>query len=138
MPTYKNENAFPVYWRNMLWNPGETKAVSNGKVPYDERLSLTKISDEPKVSSPVLVSEDVTLVAGVAQTKVIPYSPRIVVSAVAISGTASIFIGDSEDGITLDAHTGLEGTVYEWSSVGSIGLVSTAGATVRLLVEGVL
>ncbi len=138
MPTYKNENAFQVYWRNISWSPGETKVLSSMKVPYDGELALTKISDEPKVQSPVLVSEDVVIVAGVAQLKAIPYNARIIISASSISGEASIFIGDSEDAITLDSHTALEGAVYDWSKVASLKLESTAGATVRLLVEGVI
>jgi len=134
MPTYKNNTASQIYWRNILWEPGEIRALTI-YVPATD-LGLTETAATPAVASPVLVSEDITLVAGVAQTKAIPYSARIQISAVATTGTATLTMGTKE--VPLDASADYVSTVLPWDKVASIGLISTAGATVRLLVEGVL
>ena len=134
MPTYRNNGTTQIYWRNVLWEPGQTRAITYF-VPYDD-LGLTLTDALPAVDSPVLLSEDVTLVAGVAQTKTIPYAARIIVSAAAVSGTATLTVGDKN--ITVDEITDYVSTPLAWSKVGSISLISAAGATVRLLVEEVL
>jgi len=134
MPTYKNNGTTQVYWRNILWEPGESRALTF-YVPATD-LGLTETAATPAVASPVLVSEDVALVAGVAQTKAIPYSARVQISAMATSGTAVLTIGVKE--IPLDSSADYVSTVLPWDKVASIGLISTAGATVRLLVEGVI
>lgn len=134
MPTYKNNTASQVYWRNILWEPGESRAL-DFYVPATD-LGLTETAATPVVASPVLVSEDVALVAGVAQTKAIPYSARVQISAMATSGSAVLSIGAKE--IPLDSSADYVSTVLPWGKVGTISLVSAAGATVRLLVEGVL
>lgn len=134
MPTYKNNTASQVYWRNILWEPGESRAL-DFYVPATD-LGLTETAATPAVASPVLVSEDVALLAGVAQTKAIPYSARVQISAMATSGTAKLTMGTKE--VPLDASADYVSTVLPWDKVASVGLVSTAGATVRLLVEGVL
>ena len=134
MPTYKNNTASQIYWRNILWEPGESRALTF-YVPATD-LGLTETAATPAVASPVLVSEDVALVAGVAQTKAIPYSARVQISAMATTGTATLTMGTKE--VPLDASADYVSTVLPWDKVASIGLVSTAGATVRLLVEGVL
>jgi len=134
MPTYKNNTASQIYWRNTLWEPGEIRALTFF-VPATD-LGLTETTATPAVASPVLVSEDVTLVAGVAQTKAIPYSARVQISAMATTGTATLTIGTKD--IPLDSSADYVSTALPWDKVGSIGLVSTAGATVRLLVEGVI
>ena len=134
MPTYKNNGTTQIYWRNILWEPGESRALTF-YVPATD-LGLTETAATPAVASPVLVSEDVTLLAGVAQTKAIPYSARVQISAMATSGTAVLTIGVKE--IPLDSSADYVSTVLPWDKVASIGLISTAGATVRLLVEGVL
>ena len=134
MPTYKNNGTTQIYWRNVLWEPGQTRALGYF-VPYTD-LGLTLTSDLPSVDSPVLVSEDVTLEAGVAQEKAIPYAARIIVSAAAVTGTATLTVGDKE--ITIDDTTDYVSTPLAWSKVESLSLSSSAGATVRLLVEEVL
>ena len=134
MPTYKNNTASQIYWRNILWEPGESRVLTI-YVPATD-LGLTETAATPAVASPVLVSEDITLVAGVAQTKAIPYSARIQISAVATTGTATLTI-NGED-IVIDSNAGYTSTPLPWAKVESVGLVSTAGATVRLLVEEVL
>ena len=134
MPTYKNATESQIYWRNVLWEPGQILALTF-YVPATD-LGLTETAATPAVASPVLVSEDVTLVAGVAQTKAIPYSARVQISAMATSGTATLSMGAKE--VPLDSSADYVSTALPWDKVGSIGLVSTAGATVRLLVEGVL
>mgnify|MGYP001200814134 FL=1 len=134
MPTYKNNTASQIYWRNILWEPGEIRALTI-YVPATD-LGLTETAATPAVASPVLVSEDVTLVAGVAQTKAIPYSARVQISAMATTGTATLTIGTKD--VPLDSSADYVSTVLPWDKVASIGLISTAGATVRLLVEGVL
>ena len=134
MPTYKNNTASQIYWRNILWEPGESRALTI-YVPATD-LGLTETATTPAVASPVLLSEDVTLVAGVAQTKAIPYSARIQISAVATTGTATLTI-NGED-IVIDSNAGYTSTPLQWAKVESVALGSTAGATVRLLVEEVL
>lgn len=134
MPTYKNNTASQIYWRNILWEPGEIRALTFF-VPATD-LGLTETAATPAVASPVLVSEDVALVAGVAQTKAIPYSARVQISAMATSGTAVLTIGVKE--IPLDSSADYVSTALPWDKVGTISLVSAAGATVRLLVEGVI
>lgn len=134
MPTYKNNTASQVYWRNTLWEPGEIRALAF-YVPHAD-LGLTETAATPAVASPVLVSEDITLVAGVSQTIAIPYSARVQISAMATTGAATLSIGAKE--IPLDSSADYVSTVLPWDKVASIGLISTAGATVRLLVEGVL
>ncbi|OQC00195.1 MAG: hypothetical protein BWX80_03467 [Candidatus Hydrogenedentes bacterium ADurb.Bin101] len=134
MPTYKNNTASQIYWRNILWEPGEIRALTI-YVPATD-LGLTETAATPAVASPVLLSEDVTLVAGVAQTKAIPYSARVQISAMATTGTATLTIGTKD--VPLDSSADYVSTVLPWDKVASIGLISTAGATVRLLVEGVL
>jgi len=134
MPTYKNNTASQIYWRNTLWEPGEIRALTFF-VPATD-LGLTETTATPAVASPVLVSEDVTLVAGVAQTKAIPYSARVQISAMATTGTATLTIGTKD--IPLDSSADYVSTALPWDKVGSVGLVSAAGATVRLLVEGVI
>ena len=134
MPTYKNNGTTQIYWRNILWGPGEIRALTF-YVPHAD-LGLTETASTPAVASPVLVSEDITLVAGVAQTKAIPYSARVQISAMATTGSAVLSVGAKE--IPLDSSADYVSTALPWDKVASIGLVSTAGATVRLLVEGVL
>jgi len=134
MPTYKNNTASQIYWRNILWEPGESRALTI-YVPATD-LGLTETAATPAVASPVLVSEDITLVAGVAQTKAIPYSARVQISAMATSGTATLTV-NGED-IVIDSNAGYTSTPLQWAKVESVGLVSAAGATVRLLVEEVL
>ena len=134
MPTYKNNTASQIYWRNILWEPGEIRALTLF-VPHSD-LGLTETASTPAVVPPVLLSEDVTLVAGVAQTKAIPYSARVQISAMATSGTATLTMGTKE--VPLDASADYVSTVLPWDKVGSVTLASAAGATVRLLVEGVL
>ena len=134
MPTYKNATDSQIYWRNVLWEPGQTRALTYF-VPYTD-LGLTLTDALPAVDSPVLLSEDVTLVAGVSQKKSIPYAARIIVSAAAVTGTATLTVGDKE--ITIDDTTDYVSTPLAWSKVESLSLSSSAGATVRLLVEEVL
>jgi hypothetical protein len=134
LPTYKNNTASQIYWRNILWEPGEIRALTF-YVPATD-LGLTETAATPAVASPVLLSEDVTLVAGVAQTKAIPYSARVQISAMATSGTATLTIGTKD--VPLDSSADYVSTVLPWDKVESVGLISVAGATVRLLVEGVL
>ena len=134
MPTYKNNTASQIYWRNILWEPGESRDLTYF-VPYGD-LGLTVTDALPAVDSPVLLSEDVVLSAGVVQEKDVPYDARIQVSAAAISGTATLTVGDKE--IILDANTDYASTPLAWSRVASVSLISAAGATVRLLVEEVL
>jgi hypothetical protein len=134
MPTYKNNGTTQIYWRNVLWESGQTRALTYF-VPYGD-LGLTVTDDLPAVDSPVLVSEDVTLEAGAVQEKAIPYAARIIVSATAVTGTATLTVGDKE--ITLDDTADYVSTPLAWSKVESVSLVSAAGATVRLLVEEVL
>jgi len=104
-------------------------------VPYGD-LGLTVTDALPDVESPVLLSEDVVLSAGEGYLAVIPYAARILISADAITGTATLGVGGKE--ITLDDKTKYESTPLAWSKVESISLISAAGATVRLLVEEVL
>jgi hypothetical protein len=134
MPTYKNNTASQIYWRNILWEPGEIRALTLF-VPHSD-LGLTETAATPAVTPPVLISEDVTLVAGVAQTKAIPYNSRVQISAVSLTGEAIMSMGTKQ--IKLDANADYVSTALPWDKVSSIGLVSAAGATVRLLVEGVL
>jgi len=135
MPTYKNNTDSQIYWRNILWEPGEIRALAF-YVP-DSDLGLTVTSALPAVGSPVLVSEDVVIGAGVPEEIEIPYSARIIVSAIATTGTASLDING--EAIPVDSTAGYESTVLPWAKVGGIlTLSSTAGATVRLLVEEVL
>jgi len=134
MPTYKNNGTTQIYWRNVLWEPGQTRALTYF-VPYGD-LGLTVTDALPDVESPVLLSEDVVLSAGEGYLAVIPYAARILISADAITGTATLGVGGKE--ITLDDKTKYESTPLAWSKVESISLISAAGATVRLLVEEVL
>lgn len=134
MPTYKNATDSQIYWRNVLWEPGQTRALTYF-VPYGD-LGLMVTDALPAVDSPVLLSEDVVLSAGVAQEKAIPYAARIIVSAAAVTGTATLTVGDKE--ITIDDTTDYVSTPLAWSKVESLSLSSSAGATVRLLVEEVL
>jgi len=134
MPTYRNNGTTQIYWRNVLWEPGQTRALTYF-VPHGD-LGLTVTDALPDVESPVLLSEDVVLSAGVAQEKAIPYAARILISAAAISGTATLGIGGKK--ITIDDKTRYESTPLAWSKVESISLISAAGATVRILVEEVL
>lgn len=134
MPTYKNATSNQVYWKSVLWQPGESRALTFF-VPHSD-LGLTETASTPVVAPPVLVSEDITLLAGVAQTKAIPYSARVQISAMATTGSATLSIGAKE--ITLDSSADYVSTVLPWDKVESVGLVSAAGATVRLLVEEVL
>jgi len=134
MPTYRNNRTTQIYWRNVLWKPGQTRALTYF-VPYGD-LGLTVTDALPDVESPVLLSEDVVLSAGEGYLAVIPYAARILISADAITGTATLGVGGKE--ITLDDKTKYESTPLAWSKVESISLISAAGATVRLLVEEVL
>jgi len=134
MPTYKNNGTTQIYWRNVLWEPGQTRALTYF-VPYGD-LGLTVTDALPDVESPVLLSEDVVLSAGEGYLAVIPYAARILISADAITGTATLGVGGKE--ITLDDKTKYESTPLAWSKVESLSLSSSAGATVRLLVEEVL
>jgi len=134
MPTYRNNGTTQIYWRNVLWEPGQTRALTYF-VPYGD-LGLTVTDALPDVESPVLLSEDVVLSAGEGYLAVIPYAARILISADAITGTATLGVGGKE--ITIDDKTKYESTPLAWSKVESISLISAAGATVRLLVEEVL
>jgi len=134
MPTYRNNGTTQIYWRNVLWEPGQTRALTYF-VPYGD-LGLTVTDALPDVESPVLLSEDVVLSAGEGYLAVIPYAARILISADAITGTATLGVGGKE--ITLDDKTKYESTPLAWSKVESLSLSSSAGATVRLLVEEVL
>lgn len=134
MPTYKNNGTTQIYWRNVLWEPGQTRALTYF-VPYGD-LGLTVTDALPAVDSPVLLSEDVVLSAGVVQKKDVPYAARIIVSVAAVTGTATLTVGDKE--ITIDDTTDYVSTPLAWSKVESLSLSSSAGATVRLLVEEVL
>ena len=134
MPTYKNNGTTQIYWRNILWEPGESRALTLF-VPATD-LGLTETASTPAVTPPLQLSEDVVLLAGVAQTKIIPYSARIQISAVSLTGEAVLSMGAKQ--IKLDANADYVSAVLPWDKVGSVGLVSAAGAMVRLLVEGVL
>lgn len=134
MPTYRNNGTTQIYWRNVLWEPGQTRALTHF-VPHGD-LGLTVTDALPAVDSPVLLSEDVVLSAGEGYLAVIPYAARILISADAITGTATLGVGGKE--ITIDDKTKYESTPLAWSKVESISLISAAGATVRLLVEEVL
>ena len=64
----------PLFLGGVTFQPGEAKSV-NVFLPYAE-LGLTKISDEPAVPSPILMSEKVELDPGVPQTLNIPWGGR--------------------------------------------------------------
>lgn len=134
MPTYRNNGTTQIYWRNVLWEPGQSRALTYF-VPYGD-LGLTVTDALPDVESPVLLSEEVVLSAGEGYLAAIPYAARILISADAITGTATLGVGGKE--ITLDDKTKYESTPLAWSKVESISLISAAGATVRILVEEVL
>lgn len=141
MPTYKNDTANVIVFDGVKWNPGEEKAVTFF-APYAE-LGLTKTSDEPTVTSPVLYCDVVTLEAGVPQTIEVPWgAERIYISAYAGAGeSATIAIGAADaPAIPLDDTNGGYVTPemgFEWKKASKITLASEAGATVHLLVEGV-
>ena len=128
MPTYKNNTASQIYWRNILWEPGESRSLTI-YVPATD-LGLTETTATPAVASPVLLSEDVTLVAGVAQTKAIPYSARVQISAMATTGTATLTMGTKE--VPLDASADYVSSVLLGYLVATIGLFSPAVARGRL------
>lgn len=135
MPTYKNNETAQIYWRNILWEPGQTRALTF-YVPHAD-LGLTETAATPAVDSPVMVSEDVVIGAGVPEEVEVPYTARIIVSAISTNGTASLDINGEE--IPVDSSAGYVSTVLPWSKVGGILTLSSAGgATVRLLVEEVL
>lgn len=134
MPKYKNATDVQIYWRNDLWNPGDVKTLKN-YVPHED-LGLTVIDASPEVPSPILVSEDVVIAAGTPEAIDIPYAPRIIISAVTLAGEGALVVGEQE--IALDDKADYISTALRWDKVGSIELKSTAGATVRLLVEEVL
>ncbi len=140
MPRYKNETDGPIWFGGIGFQPGEERSV-NIFLPY-AMLGLTKVSDEPLVTSPVLLCQSVTIEAGVSQTIDIPWgSDRISISAYARAGeSATLKLGDSTIGIPIDDSSG--GYVspqggYRWVKVNKLTLESEAGATVQLLVEGV-
>jgi len=74
MPKYRNATERPIIFGGVTFQPGEAKSV-NVFLPYAE-LGLTKISDEPAVPSPILMSEKVELDPGVPQTLNIPWGGR--------------------------------------------------------------
>lgn len=132
MPTYKNETSHPVYWRNLTWASGESRALDHF-VP-DAALGLTKTSDSPSAPSPLLLSQDIVISAGGTQTVQIPQAGRFILSAVAISGAAKMRIGAVIEDVTLDATTDYEGVLL-WERAAMVTCSSVDGATVRVLVE---
>lgn len=139
MPKYRNGTERPIVFGGVSYKPGETKSV-NIFLPYTE-LGLTKVSDDPAVPSPVLVCEEVEIVAGETETIEIPWgADRISVSAVSVAGQAILKLGDDDIGIPLDDYSGGYASPpggHRWSRVARISLESEAGATVSVLVEGV-
>lgn len=133
MPTYRNDKDYPVSWGAKLWAPGEERPVPFF-MPGD--LGLTKTSDDPAPASPILMSQDIEIAAAGSESLEIPYPPsgRYLLSALAISGEASIAIGGKE--ILLDSTADYNGRL-PWGSVPSVTISSTEGATVRILAEEV-
>ncbi len=132
MPMYKNETSHPVYWRNLTWASGESRAL-DVFVP-DVALGLTKTSDTPTAPSPVLLSRDVVVAAGGSQVVDIPSSGRYCLSAVAVTGTAKMRIGAGTEDVVLDATTDYEG-VLSWERAAMVSISSVDGATVRIVAE---
>lgn len=140
MPKYRNGTERPIIFGGVTFQPGEAKSV-NVFLPYTE-LGLTKISDEPAVPSPIMLSEKVELDPGVPQTLNIPWgADRVSVSAfVEEEGEASLKLGDGAEGIPLNASSG--GYIsppngHKWSKTAKVILESEDGAIVHILVEGV-
>jgi hypothetical protein len=133
MPTYKNNNAYPVMWGSTTWKPGEEKITSEF---LPSQIGLTKTDNAPVPPSPILVSQTLTLEAATPQTVEVPYSRRVKISVQTEGeGAASITIGGKT--IPLTAMIGWASTELEWSTLGDLTLESAAGATVYLLIERV-
>ena len=132
MPTYTNGTTDRIVWKGISWEPGASRALAFF-VP-DVSLGLTVSSAEPYVAGPVLCAGDTVLTASDTEDVDIPYCERYRLSAIAVSGTATLMIGDGDESITLDADTEYEGWI-EWDKAAAIHLASAAGATVRVVAE---
>jgi len=132
MPTYSNGTANRIVWKGISWESGASRAL-DFFVPH-VALGLTVSSAEPYVAGPVLYAGDTVLTASDTEDIDIPYCERYRLSAIAVSGTATLTIGDGDDAITLDADTEYEGWI-EWDKAATIHLASVAGATVRVVAE---
>lgn len=132
MPTYTNGTNDRIVWKGISWESGASRAL-DFFVP-DVSLGLTVSSAEPYVSSPVLYSGDMVLASAGSEDIDIPLCEHYRLSAIAVSGTATLTIGDGDDAITLDADTEYEGCI-QWDKAAAIHLSSAAGATVRVVAE---
>lgn len=133
MPTYKNNNAYPIMWESASWKPEEEKITSEF---LPSAIGLTKTSDDPAPPSPILLSQNYTLEAETPQTVAVPYSRRVKISAQTEGdGTATLAIGGKS--IPLTQFVGWSSVELDWGTLGNLTLESAAGATVQLLVEAV-
>lgn len=134
MPTYKNNTNSPIRWGLLDWAPGEERAVGE-YLPTE--LNLTETDTAPIPPSPLLVSDTITITAGVPEVVSIPYSAVIKISAQTVgAGLATLSIGGK--GVDLTPEVGWESVPLRWTSVGYLVLSSAAGASVQLLVEAVV
>ncbi|MDR1209954.1 MAG: hypothetical protein LBK41_06540 [Clostridiales bacterium] len=127
MPTYRNDSGLRrVISGNgdaatLVFDPGESKPASF-YIPGG--LGLTLISSEPPVASPVLAAKTLT-----DETFDIPYSGRIVVSVIGVSGATAYFADDTE-GVAVP-----DGGAYvlsgAWYEIGKVRVEGTADIVVE-------
>lgn len=90
MPKYQNNTRHDISWEE--YNiPAGTELAINVYLPYKE-LGLKKVSDEPKVITPVLFSAIVT-----DEVVDVPYSSSYVLSILPEDGEAKIFLGEDTE-----------------------------------------
>ncbi len=139
MPTYKNETTSPISWGGNMWKPGEEKILSFF-VPASD-LGLTQTATTPAVPGLFMAgSGDKSVAAGTPLKVDVPYpsrSGRYTLSVACMEGETTLALGDGATTITLGDGLDWMREGVPWERCSSITLSSTAGATVRVLMEEV-
>lgn len=135
MPTYKNATSNQVYWKSVLWQPGETKELLFF-VPHSA-LGLTRLSDTPAVAPQVLLSDEVELSGSDSEVVAVPYAPKVKISAIATEGAAVLSFGEDLD-VPLNGVISYDSPPLAWDRLESFTLSSDDGAKVQVLIEEVL
>lgn len=120
-----------------MWEPGGSKELPFF-VPYSD-LGLTKTADTPAVPGLFMAgSGDKAVEAGTPLVVDVPYpsrSGKFTLSVACMEGEATLALGDGATAITLGDGLDWMREGVPWDRCSSLTLASTAGATVRVLME---
>lgn len=136
MPTYRNDKEAPVYWGTDAWAPGEIRALSRF-VPH-EMLGLTRMSDEPVVPDPILLSQDLAFPGAGSQTVVVPEDQdAFSATFVALEGSVEVRCNTtSGNPVRIDAGKGIDFVRKCWrDEIASFVVTASEASKVRVLLE---